>query len=188
MRTNYTSEIDGALAGRNSGSRGYWEVARSGNGSINSDLLAEDGQHYTELEGLGEAVEEMDQHESRAEDTGNHGVLKPYREPNPGEQPPHAPNPGMAWIRRRIRMQSRRPGGNRLVRLRWVQVSPTKYQELQRKGLVKSGSSLRGLPGMSGLPGMGFVDISSDLIKGVALGAGAMFAYYIWKKRAALRA
>lgn len=181
MRTDFTTEIDSALAGRNAGEKGYWEVARSGNGNMTTDLLAEDGRDYEELDGLGESVEEMDSAESQAEDNGNQAVFKPYREARPGEKPPYAPKAGKAWLRRRIRMQSRRPGGNRLAKVRWVMVSPQKYQELRAKGLIK----LEGkLPHISGL---GFMDISSDLVKGIVIGGAAAFGYYLWKKRGALK-
>lgn len=180
MRTDLTSEIDAALAGRNAGSNGYWECARSGNGDMTTDLLSEDGTNYEELEGLGESVEEMDSYESAAEDKGNRGVLKPYREPLPSEAPPRAPKPGTAWLRRRIPMQSRRPGGNRLVRLRWVQVSPQKYRELQKSGLVKATVS-------NTVDGLGFVTLTADLIKGMFIGGGLAFGYYLWKKRGALK-
>lgn len=173
MRTDLTSDLDSALSGRNAGSRGYWEVARSGNGNMKTDLLSEDGQDYEELEGLGESVEEMDATESAAEDQGNQGLFKPYREPLPSEHPPYAPKQGKAWIRRRIRMQSRRPGGNRLARVRWAQVSPAKYDDLSRKGLIKTGAA----------DGVGFMDISGDLIKGCFYGALAVMGYQFLKRR-----
>jgi len=173
MRTNLTCDLDSALSNRNAGSRGYWEVARSGNGNMKTDLLSEDGQDYEELEGLGESVEEMDAAESAAEDRGNQAVFKPYREPLPSEKPPYAPKPGKAWLRRRIRMQSRRPGGNRLARVRWAQVSPVKFDDLRRKGLIKSGA----------VDGLGFMDISGDLIKGVFYGALAVVGYQFLKRK-----
>ena len=176
MRTDLTTDLDQALSGRNAGSRGYWEVARSGNGNMRTDLLAEDGQDYEELEGLGESVEEMDAAESAAEDRGNQGVFKPYREPLPSEHPPYAPKPGKAWLRRRIRMQSRRAGGNRLARVRWAQVSPVKYNELQKKGLIKSGA----------VDGVGFIDISADLIRGVLIGGAVILGYQFLRNRGIL--
>lgn len=177
MRTDLTTELDQALSGRDAGSRGYWEVARSGNGNMKTDLLSEDGQDYEELEGLGESVEEMDAAESAAEDRGNQAVFKPYREPLPSENPPYAPKPGKAWLRRRIRMQSRRPGGNRLARVRWVQVSPVKFDDLRRKGLIKSGA----------VDGLGFVTLTADLIKGVFIGGALAFSYFLWRKRGSLK-
>lgn len=176
MRTDLTTDLDAALSGRDTGSRGYWECARSGNGNMKTDLLSEDGQDYEELEGLGESVEEMDAAESAAEDRGNQSIFKPYREPLPSEHPPYAPKPGKAWLRRRIRMQSRRPGGNRLARVRWAQVSPSKYADLNRKGLIKSGA----------VDGLGFMDISSDLIKGVTIGAVMVIGYQVLKRRGIL--
>lgn len=169
MRTDLTNEIDAAMSTRNQGARGFWEVARSGNGNMRTDLLEEDGYDYEELEGVGEAVEEMSLEESVAEDKGNRSIFKPYREALPGEQPPHAPKPGKGWIRRRIRMESRRPGGNRLVRVRWAQVSPAKMQEIRRKRQVQSG----------GVAGLGFMNVSSSnvmwLTAGAVAAAGLLF-------------
>lgn len=180
MRTDLTNDIDSALAGRNAGSKGYWEVARSGNGNMRNDLLAEDGQMYDELEGLGESVEEMDGAESRAEDNGNQNALKPYRMPLPGEKPPYAPKQGCTWIRRRMRMQSRRPGGNRLVRTRWVQVTPEKLQEIQSQGLMKNAAASR-------LAGLGFFDISGDMVKGVFIGGALAAGVWYLRRRGVLK-
>ena len=170
-RTNYSSDIDSALAGRNQGSKGYWECARSGNGNMMTDLMAEDDDHYEELEGLGESVEEMDAGESAAEDAGRKDTFRPFREPRADEKPPHAPKAGKAWMRRRIRMESRRPGGNRLTRVRWVMVSPQKYEELLKAGKIKTTSQG---------PRLGFFDVSSAnmtyLLVGGALVGGLMYA------------
>lgn len=175
-RTNYSTDIDSALAGRNIGSKGYWECARSGNGNMRTDLMEEDDGHYEELEGLGESVEEMDVHESAAEDRGQRNTFKPYREPTAAEKPPYAPKPGKAWMRRRIRMESRRPGGNRLTRVRWVMVSPAKYAELRRKGEIKH--TAQG-------PSLGGFDISATnmslLLAGGALVGGLL---YLSRRRA----
>ena len=176
-RTNYSSEIDAALAGRNIGSKGYWECARSGNGNMMTDLMSEDTDHYEELEGLGESVEEMDASESSAEDNGRKDAFKPFREARADEQPPYAPKPGKGWMRRRIRMESRRPGGNRLTRVRWVLVSPEKYDELMKAGKIKTTSQG---------PMLGFFDISASnmtfLAAGGALVGGLM---YLMKRRRA---
>jgi hypothetical protein len=137
-RTNLTSEIDSALAGRNAGARGFWEVARSGNGDMTTDLLAEDGADYEELEGLGETTEELE-----ADEAAN--GFKPYRAPKAGEKPPYAPKPGKAWIRRRMAMNARKAGGNAMVRCRWVMVSPAKWEQLKREGKIKNNVLLDGL-------------------------------------------
>lgn len=160
QRTDYSSEIDGALINRNGGSQGYQEVARSGNGNMRTDLLADDCRDYEEIEGLGETTEEMSAAESAAEDAGDSLQFTPFREPYPGEVPPYPPKPGMAWLRRCIRVNARKPGGRRLVRARWVQVSPKRYQELLEAGKVRTAS------------GVGFFDISSSTIRNVAIGAG----------------
>jgi hypothetical protein len=169
-RTDISSEIDNALSGRNLGARGFWECARGGNGNMMTDLMVEDDRDYTELEGLGEAVEEMTAAESLAEDQGRHN-FRPYREPIMGEKPPYAPKPGMAWLRRRIPIQARRPGGKRLVRVRWVQVSPVKYEELRRAGQIQAGTQT-----LSGIGGLGsFLDLSPMMLAvGVALGLGTL--------------
>lgn len=169
-RTNFSTDIDSALAGRNSGSKGYWECARSGNGNMRTDLMEEDGDDYEELEGLGESIEEMDADESAAEDKGQRNGFKPFREPTAAEKPPYAPKPGKAWMRRRIRMESRRPGGNRLTRVRWVMVSPAKWAELRRKRQIKH--TAQG-------PSLGFFNVSATnmtfLIAGGALVGGLLY-------------
>lgn len=167
QRTDFTSDIDGALAGRNEGSRGYWECARSGNGNMTTDLMEDDGRDYEELEGLGEAVEEMDSAESVALDHNAHAKIKAYRDPNNGEKPPFAPKPGKGWMRRRIPTQTRAPGGNRQVRVRWVQVSPRKYNELMAKGQIKT--TAQG-------PMLGFIEISKTNMTFLAAGAGIAVA------------
>lgn len=180
MRTDLTTEVDSALAGRNAGSKGYWEVARSGNGNMMTDLLAEDGQEYDELEGMGESVEEMDGNESRAEDAGNKNALVPFCLPRPGENPPYPPRQGRQWIKRRMRMNSRRPGGNRLIRTRWVQVTPEKLNEIKNKGLLKGQMT-------SQLAGMGFFDVSRDMVTGVFIGGGIAAAIWYAKRRGILK-
>lgn len=162
MRTDFTTEIDGALAGRDMGSRGYWECARSGNGNMRTDLMEDDSRDYEELEGLGEAVEEMDAAESRAIDQGSKD-FKSFREANVGEKPPYAPKPGKGWMRRRIPTNTRAPGGSRQVRVRWVQVSARKYKELANKGEIKQ--TAHG-------PMLGFIDISKTNMTFLAAGAG----------------
>jgi hypothetical protein len=77
----------------------------------------------------------------------------------------------MAWLRRRIPIQARRPGGKRLVRVRWVQVSPVKYEELRRAGQIQAGTQT-----LSGIGGLGsFLDLSPMMLAvGVALGLGTL--------------
>jgi len=168
-RTNLSTELDGALANRNLGSKGYWECARSGNGNMMTDLLDEDGRDYEEMEGLGEAIEEMDPDESLAEDRGDRSQFKSFREARPGEQPPHAPRPGNGWIRRRIRTGSRKPGGMWLARVRWVQVSPQRYAQLRKAGALKR----------EGLAGVGFVPDGFQMP--VAIGGGILLGAILCK-------
>lgn len=179
QRTDYTSEIDGALAGRNAGSEGHQGVARSGNGDMRTDLLADDCSAYTELEGLGETVEEMTDAESRAEDQGNQTKFQAFRTPKAGEKPPMPAPGGKFWIKRRIRMHRRKPGGNRLLKSRWVQVSAEKYQELLQSGELKI---------ENGVPTLGFIDISSNTIKTLAIGAavGAGLLMFMGRKKKAV--
>lgn len=151
MRTDITCPMDAALSGRNAGSKAFWEVARSGNGDMRTDLLADDGRDYEEYDGLGETVEEM----SLDESTGK-TPSKPYREALPGETPPFAPKKGQAWVRRRIPTNSRRPGGNRLVRVRWAQVSPSYWGALIRQGKVMNRTT--------SLSGLG-LDLSTPAVK-----------------------
>lgn len=176
MRTDMTSAIDGALAGRNLGSKGWWNCARSGNGNMMTDLSEEDGQDYDELEGIGETTEEMTAAESAAEDQGNTGAFKPYRDLVAGEVPPHAPSPGKAWIRRRIRTGTRAPGGKRLVKVRWAQVSPACYNQIRSQGKLMVGS------GSSALQGLG-ITIDSNSLTWAALGGVAVFGALVLMKR-----
>lgn len=177
MRTDMTTEIDGALSTRNAGSKGWWECARSGNGNMLTDLTEEDGRDYEEVEGLGETVEEMTPAESAAEDRGQLRSFQPFREPLPGEVPPHAPKPGMAWMRRRIRLNTRKPGGMRLCKVRWVQVSPEKYRQLQNDGQIKRGD------GNAAMQGVGFLDLSAGNIKWAAIGGVAAIVGLMLLKR-----
>jgi hypothetical protein len=173
MRTDFTTEIDGALAGRDAGSRGYWECARSGNGNMTTDLMEDDSRDYEELEGLGEAIEEMDAAESTAIDQGAK-AFKSFREAKVGEKPPYAPKPGKGWVRRRIPTNTRAPGGNRQVRVRWVQISPRKFKELQQKGQIKQ--TAQG-------PMLGFIDISKINMTFLAVGAGIGISLLSMMKR-----
>jgi hypothetical protein len=156
VRPNLTTDIDGALSTRNMGSRGFHEVARSGNGNMRTDLLAEDGKDYEELEAAEQVVE----------DRGS--VFRPYRDLRPGEKPPHSPRPGMAWAKRRIRTNSRRPGGRPLVRERWIQVSPRKWDRLRSTGQV--------------LEGLGGEGLGIDLVTVAAAAGAAVLACMLLKK------
>lgn len=174
MRTDLSSEIDASLAGRNAGANGFWEVARSGNGDMKTDLMVEDGKNYEEFDGTGETVEEVSAQESQILDQSmlpGLGSLaskfKAFRSPRAGEQPPHAPKPGKAWVKRRIPMNKKRPGGNHLCRCRWAQVSQSKWNELKANGKVQPQT-------MDGLGAALSIDITSLLIGG-GVAAGVLF-------------
>lgn len=171
-RTDLTSDIDGALASRNSGENGFAEVARSGNGNMRDDLMPE-GKDYEETE-AGETIEEMAPAESRAADRGQ--APPSFREPRAGEAPPHAPKPGTAWMRRRIPTGTRRPGGNRLVRARWCMVSPLQYSIFERSGQICDYGDDHGKE-------MGFVDISSREVIFAVVGAGLAIAAMMGMRR-----
>jgi hypothetical protein len=141
MRTDFSSEIDGALSGRNTGQKGYWEVARSGNGDMNTDLLDEDALACCEeLEGIGESQEEMTLEESaEADRLAGLGQLagpsfKEFRTPVAGEKPPFAPTNGRVWMRKRTATAMRKPGGRRLAHLRWAQMTPARVNQAARNG------------------------------------------------------
>jgi hypothetical protein len=144
---------------------------------MTTDLIAE-GADYEEIEGLGEAIEEMSAAESAIEDSGVTVAFKPYREPTASERPPYAPKPGKAWVRKRLRMNAKRPGGNRLVRVRWVMVSPAKW-----KTLVDSGQVVGTATGVQGIMDM----FSSPLVKWGTIGAvaavGIMLVMRMKKRR-----
>jgi hypothetical protein len=79
-----------------------------------------------------------------------------------------------------MRMNSRRPGGNRLIRTRWVQVTPEKLNEIKNKGLLKGQMT-------SQLAGMGFFDVSRDMVTGVFIGGGIAAAIWYAKRRGILK-
>lgn len=134
MRTDFTQEIDGAMAGRNLGMRHFSEIARSGNGNMRTDLT-EDLADYHELAGLGETVEEVSNDESAQIDQyGSMAKIQPFRWPAPGEVPPYAAKPGMVWLRRRALTDSRKPGGKRTVKVTWVMVSKERLISMKRDG------------------------------------------------------
>ncbi len=166
-RTDFTQEIDGAFAGRNMGQRHYSEIARSGNGNMRTDL-AEDLADYQELAGLGESIEELSVQESALIDQqGATGVAKVQTLvwPQSGQIPPFASKPGMVWLRKRVVTGARKPGGNRLAKSTWVQVSKGRLQELRNSGAMN---------------GMGAFDISSMGLPAI-LGIGAVVGLVLFK-------
>jgi hypothetical protein len=165
-RTDLTCDLDGALSGRNAGSKGFWEIARGGNGRMTDDLMAEDDGDYEELAGLGEVIEEMDPAESAGEDAGDPTAFKPFREARADEVAPYAPKHGRGWVRRRIRTGNRAPGGRRQVRSRWAMVSPHRWVELKKNGQVKP------------MNGLGLFGASPMTMAAVGVGVG--LALSIW--------
>ncbi len=110
-RTDFTQDIDGAFANRNGGMKHFSEVARSGNGNMTNDLLAEDSVDYMEYDGVGEKMEELSCQESAAVD-----------------------GPGMVWLKRRVITGARAPGGSRLAKTKWVQVGQNRLNQLRGSG------------------------------------------------------
>jgi len=161
MRTDFTQEIDSALAGRNLGSRHFSDVARSGNGNMYNDLREDQLADYEELDGVGEAMEELTLRESASADGLAGGdALKPFRTMKAGETPPFAPKPGFTWVRRRDITAHRKPGGNRVARLKWAQVKEQRLKQLAAEGQID---------------GMGFFGTTSTIASvgiGTAVGLG----------------
>jgi len=158
-RTDFTSEIDGALATRNLGSRHYSDIARSGNGDMLSDLSEDQLADYEELDGMGEALEELTIAESAHIDgMGSLAKIPKFRSPVAGEVPPFAPKPGMTWMRKRIPTGQRKPGGSRVARVKWVQMNQGRLARLAQEGSVA---------GMGGFSTMAWTGGS------IALGLGA---------------
>jgi hypothetical protein len=158
QRTDFTSEIDGALAGRNLGSRHYSDVARSGNGNMLSDLSEDQLADYQELDGMGEATEELSLGESQKLDNmGWKANLPRFRNPRPGEVAPFAPKPGMGWLRKRMILPERKPGGNRVAKVKWVQVTPRRLNELAAKGDVAGMGAMSTGVGVGLSAGIGIV-------------------------------
>jgi hypothetical protein len=159
-RTDMTQEIDGAFADRNAGQRHFSEIARSGNGDMRTDLN-EDQADFQEVAGLGETTEPMTTQESATIDAQGAAAppICPFRLPQPGEVPPFAAKPGYTWLRRRTPTGTRQPGGNRLVKNTWVQVSAQRLAELKGQGL-------NGL-GITATEGIGI-----SIALGLAVGAG----------------
>jgi hypothetical protein len=135
-RTDFTQEIDGALAGRNLGQRHFSEIARSGNGDMRTDL-SEDLADFHQLDGVGESIEEVTPAESAQIDIqGPSAKIPSLRWPAPGELPPYAAKAGSVWLRSRTLTGTRKPGGKRLVKVRWVMVSKDRLLALQREGAM----------------------------------------------------
>lgn len=163
-RTDFTSEIDGAMATRNIGNRHWSDIARSGNGNMLSDLSEEELGDYQELDGIGEALEELTLAESNAvAGLGDVGAFGTFRAPKTGEMPPFVAKPGMAWMRKRIPTAQRKPGGGIVARLKWVQVSAPKLNKLAGLGEVS---------------GMGA--LSSNAVMGASVGLGLLGGLAAW--------
>lgn len=177
-RTDFTQEIDGAFADRNLGMRHFSEIARSGNGDMRTDL-AEDLADYQELCGLGEGVEEMTNQESAAIDQMGAAAppVAPVRAPKPGEVPPFAAKPGHHWVRTRKPTGTRAPGGNRLVKNTWAQVSGPRLARMQQEAAQMGPNAVAGL-GMTTTEGIGL-----SVGVGLAIG-GALWFFLLRKKKA----
>ncbi len=149
MRTDFTQEIDGALANRNLGQRHFSEVARSGNGDMRTDL-SEDLADFHQLDGVGETIEEVTPEESAQIDLqGPMAKIPSLRWPQPGEVPPYAAKIGFVWLRSRTLTGTRKPGGKRLVKVKWAMVSKERLLALKRDGQL--GDLSWGLVGSVGI-------------------------------------
>lgn len=163
QRTDFTQEIDGAFANRNAGSRHFSEVARSGNGNMRTDLVNTDDKDYEELDGIGEAFEQLTLEESAAVDSlGADANVARFRWPKPGETPPFAAKGDKVWLRRREITASRVAGGNRVAKVKWVSVSKSRLNSIQRDGQLD-----------------GFGDISATTI-GISTAAGLVGGVLLW--------
>lgn len=161
QRTDFTQEIDGAFANRNAGSRHFSEVARSGNGNMRTDLVNTDDKDYEELDGIGEAHEQLTLAESAAVDSlGADANVARFRWPKPGETPPFAAKQDKVWLRRREITAARVPGGNRVTKVKWVSVTKNRLNSIQRDG------QLDGLGDTTTVVG---VSLAAGLVGGVAL-------------------
>jgi|GEM_PF-2362038 len=178
-RTDFTSEIDGAMATRNVGMRHFSEIARSGNGDMLSDLSETELAGYDELDGIGEVMEELSCAESRAVDGLGTMPMKhvksprgfsPFRETKAGETPPYAPKRGHRWLRRRHLTAMRKPGGNRVARVKWAHVRNDIAKTLSEQGQVQ---------------GMGAFGLSTGVITSVGMGvaAGTILLMLLKKKK-----
>jgi len=162
MRTDFTSEIDGAFCQRNLGSRHFSDIARSGNGNMTTDLLDTELKDYEELDGIGEGREELTLAESSAVDNlGPSADVSRFRWPKSGETPPFAAKPDKVWLRRRVITAMRKPGGNRVAKLKWVQVTKGRLLSMKNEGQ---------------LDGLG----ASTTTWGISIGAGLMGGLALW--------
>lgn len=170
-RTDFTQEIDGALAGRNLGMRHYSEIARSGNGNMRTDLR-EDLADYRELAGIGEAVEELSLQETAAIDQqGQVAAGDRFRWPKPGEMPPFASSRGNVWLRKLTPLPSRKAGGNRQARARWVEVSKDRLLEMKRTGEL------------NGMGEFSLANVGTIASIGIGLAGGLAIWLFFLKKR-----
>ena len=162
-RTDFTQEIDGAFATRNQGHRHFSEVARSGNGNMRRDLLA-DLDSYQELAGVGETTE--------AATIVGHPGKGPgiaFRYPTASEVPPMVPMQGKVWLRKLS--PTARPG---VARGTWVQVDKTKLIELMRSGA---------LPVPQGMAGLGDLNTGLVISLGLGLVGGITLWYFLLRKK-----
>jgi hypothetical protein len=168
-RTDFTQDIDGAFSQRSAGAKHWSEVARSGNGDATSDLDVQDEKDYFEVDGLGEHLECLSFVEStRVDGLGHLANIPKFRWPQLGEVPPYAAAPGKTWVRRRVVTSARQPGGARVAKVKWAQMSPAKVQQS-----IASGN----LPSPGGVAGLG---MSSSEMTGISLAAGVAAGLALW--------
>jgi hypothetical protein len=61
----------------------------------------------------------------------------------------------MAWLRKRAVLPERKPGGNRVARVKWVQVTPRKLNQLAQRGDVAGMGALSTTAGTALMAGAG---------------------------------
>lgn len=161
-RTDFTQEIDGALATRNEGQRHFSDIARSGNGNMRRDLKA-DVEDYQELVGVDERTE-------AATIVGKPGRGRgvAFRYPRSGEQAPMMPKAGYTWLRKLTPLST---AGQ--ARATWVQVSKLRLLQLQRSGSIQSG----------GMNGLGEFPTGIALSLGVGLAGGLALWFLVLRKK-----
>ena len=174
-RTDFTQDIDGAFSQRSAGAKHFSEIARSGNGNATSDMEVQDDKDYTEVDGLGEHLECLSLVEStRVDGLGRLANIPQFRWPHMGEVPPYAPAPGKTWVRRRVVTNTRQPGGNRVAKVKWAMMSPSKVQSA-----VASGN----LPAPGGVAGMGAFTATTGISLGVGIAAGLAIYLLVLRKK-----